>query len=128
MGTIKIAVIDDEAAVRKSLENILAKGGGYTVVTAADGKEGLKLVRKAKPDLVLLDIMMPGLDGFEVLKKLKEDYKTMSIPVIILSGWASDDNRIKGSRLYTDLYLAKPIGTDELLDKVAQVLRRKKLI
>ncbi len=128
MGKIKIAVIDDEAAVRRSLENILTKGGGYEVVTAADGKEGLKLVRKARPDLVLLDIMMPGLDGFEVLKKLKEDYKTMSIPVIILSAWASEDNRIKGSRLYTDLYLAKPISPDELLEKITQVLRRKNLI
>jgi DNA-binding response OmpR family regulator len=128
MGKIKIAVIDDEAAVRRSLKNILEKGGGYDVVTAEDGKEGIKLVRKAQPDLVLLDIVMPGWDGFEVLKRLKENYKTMSIPVIVLSAYASEENRIKGSRLYTDLYLAKPISPDELLEKVALVLRRKNLI
>ena len=128
MGKIRIAVIDDEAAVRKSLKNILEKGGGYEVVTAEDGKEGIKLVRKTQPDLVLLDVMMPGWDGFEVLKRLKDNYKTMSIPVIILSAWASEDNRIKGARLYTDLYLAKPISPDELLEKITQVLRRKNLI
>ncbi len=128
MGKIKIAVIDDEEAVRRSLKNILEADGTYDVLTAEDGARGLKLVKKRRPDLILLDIMMPGIDGFEVLKRLKADYKTMSIPVIVLSAWASEENRIKGSRLYTDLYLAKPITPDELLEKVAQVLRRKNLI
>jgi len=128
MKRITIAVIDDDEAVLKSLRNILVSEGNYNVLTAPDGVKGLKLIRKHRPDLVLLDIVMPGLDGFEVLKRLKDDYKTMSIPVIVLSAWASEENRIKGSRLYTDLYLAKPITPDELLEKIAQVLRRKNLI
>lgn len=128
MGKIKIAVIDDEEAVRRSLKNILEADGSYDVLTAEDGARGLKLVKKHRPDLILLDIVMPGLDGFEVLKRLKADYKTMSIPVIVLSAWASEENRIKGSRLYTDLYLAKPIAPEELLEKISQVLRRNNLI
>ncbi len=128
MEKIKIAVIDDEEAVRRSLKNILEADGSYDVLTAEDGARGLKLVKKHRPDLILLDIVMPGLDGFEVLKRLKADYKTMSIPVVVLSAWASQENRIKGSRLYTDLYLAKPISPEELLEKIAQVLRRKNLI
>ena len=72
--------------------------------------------------------MMLRLDGSGVLKQLKDGYRTMSIPVIVLSAWASEDNRVKGARLDTDLYLAKPVFPDELLEKVALVLRRTNLI
>ena len=126
MKQYTILVIDDDEDIRVFLKRTLATAGGYTVLTAGNGKDGIKLARKQLPDLVLLDIMMPGLDGFDVLKRLKSDYKTMSIPVVILSAETSEDTKVKGASLYSDLYLTKPITRDDLLEKVSQALKRNR--
>ncbi len=125
MDRKRIVVIDDEENVCVALKRILEVVGGYRVSTALNGKEGLKLVRKILPDLVLLDIIMPGIDGFEVLKRLKDDIKTMSIPVVVLSAETREASKIKGARLYTDLYITKPVDPDDLLTKIAQVFKRR---
>ena len=125
MAQYTILVIDDDEDIRRFLKRTLETAGGYIVLTAKNGKEGIKLARSNNPDLVLLDIMMPGLNGFEVLERLKSDYKTMSIPVILLSSETSEDAKIKGAYLYSDLYLTKPITREELLEKVGKVLKRK---
>lgn len=121
----KIVIIDDDENVRTVLTRTLEIDGLYQVTTAENGKAGIKLVRKTLPDLVLLDIIMPGIDGFEVLKTLKSDTKTMSIPVVILSGETSQEAQVHGACLYTDLYLTKPILFDELLRKIKQVFARR---
>ena len=126
MAQYTILVIDDEDDVRVVLKRTLETAGGYTVLTAGNGRDGIKLARKNLPDLVLLDIIMPGLDGFDVLRRLKSDYKTMSIPVVILSAETSEATKVKGAYLYSDLYLTKPITRDDLLDKVGQALKRNR--
>jgi len=126
MKQYTILVIDDDEDIRVFLKRTLATAGGYTVLTAGNGRDGIKQARKKLPDLVLLDIMMPGLDGFDVLKRLKSDYKTMSIPVVILSAETSEDTKVKGASLYSDLYLTKPITRDDLLEKVSQALKRNR--
>ncbi len=126
MTQYTILVIDDDEDIRQFLKRTLETAGGYTVLTAGNGRDGIKLARKKIPDLVLLDIMMPGLDGFDVLKRLKSDYKTMSIPVVILSSETSEEIKVKGASLYSDLYLTKPITRDDLLEKVRQSLKRNR--
>ena len=120
-----IVIIDDDENVSTSLKRILEIAGGYRVSIAANGKAGIKLVRKTLPDLVLLDIMMPGIDGFEVLKKLKSDTRTMSIPVVMVSSDAGEESKIRGSRLYTDLYITKPVDPENILAKVGHVFERR---
>jgi len=126
MAQYTILVIDDDEDIRQFLKRTLTTVGGYTVLTAGNGKDGIKLARKQLPDLVLLDIMMPGLNGFDVLERLKNDFKTMSIPVVILSAETSEDNKVKGASLYSYLYLTKPISRDDLLEKVGQALKRSR--
>ncbi len=127
MAKYTILVIDDDEDIRAFLQRTLETAGCYTVITAKNGLDGIKLARKKHPDLVLLDIMMPGLDGFEVLQRLKSDYKTMSIPVVVLSAETGEDAKIKSSYLYTEFYLTKPITREELLEKVGKILKRKQL-
>ncbi|HDL65223.1 MAG TPA: response regulator [Proteobacteria bacterium] len=119
-----IVIIDDDENVAGALKRVLEITGGYRVSIAANGKAGIKLVRKTLPDLVLLDIIMPGIDGFEVLKRLKSDTRTMSIPVVMVSSEADEESKIRGARLYTDLYLTKPVVPEELLTRIAQVFKR----
>jgi DNA-binding response OmpR family regulator len=127
MAEKSIVIIDDDENVSTSLKRILEISGGYRVSIAANGKAGLKLVRKTLPDLVLLDIIMPGIDGFEVLKRLKSDTRTMSIPVVMVSSETDEESKIRGARLYTDLYLTKPVIPADLLTRVAQVFRRRNI-
>ena len=122
-----IVIIDDDENVSGALKRILEVTGGYKVSIAANGKAGLKLVRKTLPDLVLLDVIMPGIDGFEVLKRLKSDTRTMSIPVVMVSGETDEESKIRGARLYTDLYITKPVVPDDLLTRVAQVFKRRNI-
>jgi DNA-binding response OmpR family regulator len=120
-----IVIIDDDENVSTSLKRILEIAGGYRVSIAANGKAGIKLVRKTLPDLVLLDIIMPGIDGFEVLKRLKSDSRTMSIPVVMVSSETDEESKIRGAKLYTDLYITKPVVPADLLTRVAQVFKRR---
>lgn len=124
MAAKKILIIDDDENVSASLKRILEVSGGYRVSIAENGKAGLKLARKKLPDLILLDILMPGIDGFEVLKRLKGDTRTMSIPVVMVSSEADNDSKVRGAKLYTDLYITKPIVPDDLLTRIAQVFKR----
>ncbi len=122
-----IVIIDDDENVSGALKRILEITGGYRVSIAANGKAGIKLVRKTLPDLVLLDVIMPGIDGFEVLKRLKSDTRTMSIPVVMVSSEADAESKIRGAHLYTDLYLTKPVIPEELLTKIARIFKRRNI-
>jgi len=118
-----ILVIEDEEDVSDLLSYHLRKAK-YRVLTAADGAEGLEVAEQEKPDAVVLDIMMPRLNGFEVAKRLRENPKTASVPLLILSAKGETESRIKGLELGADDYLPKPFSPKELLLRIQGLLRR----
>ncbi|HEY7490059.1 MAG TPA: response regulator [Candidatus Tectomicrobia bacterium] len=123
----KILVVDDEVKNVKLLEALLLPRG-YEVVTAYDGEEALRQVQQEQPDLVLLDVMMPLLDGFEVCKRLKDKAETCLIPVVIMTALGQMADRIKGIEAGADDFLTKPVHRDELLARVRTSLRLKQRI
>lgn len=118
----KILIVDDEEDfcyfVKKNLEAI----SNYEIITTTKGKKGLQIARKEKPDLILLDIMMPGIDGHEVLKRLKKSEKTQNIPVIMLTAKDEDDSKIKALGSYCEDYIVKPVENIVLKAKIHKVL------
>ena len=120
MKQFRILVIDDEQRILNFLSSKL-RASGYEVFTATSGKEALELVQAQEPDLVVLDIMMPKMDGFETLKELRS---FSSVPAIILSAKGTNADKIKGFDLGADDYLAKPFSPDELVARIEAVRRR----
>jgi len=125
MEKLKILIIDDEADFCKLIKMNLEATSDFKVDCAINGKDGIKLAKKIKPSLILLDIKMPDIDGFEVLKVLREDLKTISLPVVMLSALGDDTSKIKASGLYDDEYITKPIETPVLINKIKEVLKRR---
>lgn len=123
----KILLIEDNEAVRENTAEILELAG-YEVVTASDGKKGIEELRKATPDLIICDIMMPGLDGYGVLHILMKDPNTAHIPFIFLTAKAERSDMRKGMNLGADDYLTKPFDDIELLDAVEARLSRSEQI
>ena len=116
----KILVADDEAEIR-SLLKLYLENEGYSVVEAVDGLEAMEKLKSDKPDLCVLDIMMPGMDGYQVLRKLRED---SNIPVIILSDKDADSEKILGLNLGADDYIAKPFNALEAVARINSNIRR----
>ena len=116
----KILAVDDERHIVRLVEVNLQRAG-YEVVTAYDGREALEKVKAEKPDLVVLDVMMPYMDGFEVLKNLKSDPTTAEIPVIMLTAKAQDADVFRGWQSGVDCYLTKPFNPMELLTFVKRI-------
>lgn len=116
----KILVADDEAEIRDILRLYLEKDG-YEVLEAADGMEAMEVCRQEKPDLAVLDIMMPGIDGYRVLRNIREN---SNIPVIILSAKGSDSDKILGLDLGADDYIVKPFVPLEAVARVNSNIRR----
>ena len=118
----KILIIDDEEDfcyfVKKNLEAI----SNFEIITATRGRKGIQLARKKKPDLILLDIMMPGIDGLEVLKRLKKSEKTQNIPVIMLTAKDEDESKIRALGSFCDDYIVKPVENVVLKGKIHKVL------
>ncbi len=121
----KILVVDDEPDVLELVEYNL-KSAGYDVIRAVDGQEALKKAKNGKPDLILLDIMLPGIDGFEVCKVLKREQETSAIPIIMLTAKAAEVDRVVGLELGADDYIVKPFSPRELVLRVKAVLKRVK--
>jgi DNA-binding response OmpR family regulator len=122
----KVLAVDDDKTIRDILESVLTRHG-FQVITASNGKKCLSIMQTVVPDLILLDVQMPEMDGFETLKHLKANVKTKDIPVIILTAAAKDAESIAtGLTLGADEYLIKPIYADELLVRVRAVLRTAK--
>jgi len=118
----KIIVLEDEQVLQKAL-SIELLGAGFEVLSALDGEAGLALVKKELPDLVLLDLTMPKMNGFDVLKNLKEDATTKSIPVIILSNLGQDEDKEKGLALgATDYYVKSSTDLSLLTEKITKIL------
>jgi DNA-binding response OmpR family regulator len=118
-----LLVIDDEPELVKLIDYNLTKAG-YLVLTAKDGETGLAAARRHAPDAVLLDVMMPGLDGFEVCKRLRQDPQTSGVPILMLTAKAEEADRVLGLELGADDYLTKPFGVRELQARVKALLRR----
>ena len=116
----KILAVDDEKHIVRLVQVNLERAG-YTVVTANDGKEALQKVSEENPDLVVLDVMMPYMDGFEVLQNLRRNPSTRDIPVIMLTAKAQDADVFKGWQSGVDCYLTKPFNPMELLSFVKRI-------
>ena len=116
----KILVVDDEKHIVRLVQANLDRAG-YTVVSANDGKEALQKVADENPDLVVLDVMMPYMDGFEVLQNLRRNPSTRDIPVIMLTAKAQDADVFKGWQSGVDCYLTKPFNPMELLSFVKRI-------
>ncbi|MBU1112470.1 MAG: response regulator [Candidatus Omnitrophica bacterium] len=121
----KILIIDDEEDLAFFVKANLELAGDYQVSTATSGKEGIKLAARFRPDIILLDIMMPAMDGYETLHKLKSEEKTLAIPVIMLTAKADEDSKMKAATLYNEDYLVKPVQIDVLNAKIQEVLTRR---
>lgn len=118
-----VLVVDDEPDALE-LIGFNLKAAGFDVVTAADGTEALKKTRAKLPSLIVLDLMLPEIDGLEVCKILRRDYTTSGIPIIMLTAKASEVDRILGLELGADDYLTKPFSPRELVLRVKNLLRR----
>lgn len=121
----KILVVDDEKDIVEILQEIL-RHEGYDVITASDGNEGLKKASENKPDLIVADVMMPHMDGYELVKRLKEDPGTTNIPVVFLTAKDQATDRYKGLSLGVAAYIVKLFDLDELREVVREVLENKK--
>ncbi len=119
----KILIVDDEKDIVKMLDYNLKKEG-YRTAVARDGDEAISLASKEHPDLVLLDLMLPGKDGLEVCKALKGEGKTASIPIIMLTAKTQEADKIVGLELGADDYVTKPFSPRELIARIKAVLRR----
>lgn len=119
----KILVIDDELSIRMLLENYLGKT--YSVITRTDGMEGMKYLEEGNiPDVIVADIQMPNLDGFEMLKQVRASGYYGNIPMIILSGIESSQERVNCLREGADDYLVKPFNPEELLLRITNLIKR----
>jgi DNA-binding response OmpR family regulator len=122
----RLAYIEDEAEMIDLVRLILGRRG-YTVLGANGGHEGLELVRKELPDLVLLDLMMPDMDGWDVYHQIKSEELTRDIPVIVITAKAQDIDKILGLRVAkVEDYISKPFSPQELIDRIDKVLSLQK--
>ena len=117
-----VLIIDDEEDLTFFVKANLELSGEYKVLIASNGKDGIKAAEHLRPDVILLDIMMPQMDGFEVLAKLKKSIKTLSIPVVMLSAKGDDESKIHAASSYNEDYVVKPVQIEFLKEKLDQVL------
>ncbi len=123
MNSIKVLIVEDEAAQMELLSYNLEKEG-YRIVAATDGEEGLLLAEEEKPDLIVLDWMLPSLSGIEVCRQLKRGKHTHEIPVIMLTARGEESDRVRGLDVGADDYIIKPYSVAELLARVRAMIRR----
>ncbi len=119
----KILIVEDEKDIIKMLEYNLKKEG-FRVIDARDGEDALDLAVREYPNLILLDLMLPGIDGLEVCKSLKKESKTSSIPIIMLTAKSQESDKVVGLELGADDYITKPFSVRELIARIKAVLRR----
>ena len=123
--TAQLLLVDDEPGLREAVQAYLEESG-FTVQTANNGNEGWEMVQRFTPDLVISDVMMPQVDGYQLLKKLREDVRFQSLPVIFLTARGMTSDRISGYDAGCDAYLPKPFDPDELVSIIKSILTRQK--
>ncbi|MBN1567951.1 MAG: response regulator [Acidobacteria bacterium] len=124
MDERKILIIDDDKDVCGMVKDGLERLGFFKVIAANNGKDGLHMAKQTKPDLVLLDINMPSMNGFKVLQMLKEDQNTYHLPVVMLTGQGDDMSKISAARLYSEEYITKPIRVTDLKTRIDAILEK----
>jgi len=117
----RILVIEDDPGTMRFLSYTLEQEG-YEVVAVTDGLEGLKKAQDEHPDLIILDIMLPGLDGYEICNRLRQKPESLTVPVLMVSGRARQDDKNMGLRMGADDYLSKPVDPQTILAKVETLL------
>ncbi|MCH1421696.1 MAG: response regulator transcription factor [Akkermansiaceae bacterium] len=122
----KVLIIEDEVDIAQLVAFNLERNG-YLVDQVHDGREGLKKILKDLPDLVILDLMLPGMDGYKILKKMQRDPRSHSIPVLMLTAKSQIDDRLKGLELGADDYLTKPFSPKELILRAKAILKRNRV-
>ena len=120
----RILVVEDDATIRALLEMTLLGAGYRNVTSAARGDEGLAAARREKPDLVLLDVMLPGLDGFSVARRMREEPNLAAVRIIMVTARTEPEDRVRGLEAGADDYVTKPFDRAVLLARVKAVLRR----
>jgi len=123
MARAKVLVVDDEEYIQHIL-NFSFGAEGYDVVTASDGEEGVSKAKDEKPDVIVMDIMMPKMDGYEACKQIKTDPQTKDIPVILLTAKGRDADRKLGSEVGADDYVVKPFSPGRLIERVEGIMKK----
>jgi two-component system alkaline phosphatase synthesis response regulator PhoP len=120
----KILIVDDEVHIRALLEHALEdlEDEGVELLFAKDGDEGLKAIKKEKPDLIFLDIMMPKMNGYDVCREIKKDPEFNTSYIIMLTAKGQTSDKIRGEEVQADEYITKPFNPDEILDKASAIL------
>ncbi len=124
MSKTIVLIVEDEADIRDLLSFNLEREG-FTAIQAEDGQKGIELAQSHKPDIILLDVMMPGKDGFQVCRELERKPQTAHIPIIMLTAKGEEIDRIVGLELGADDYVVKPFSVRELILRIRAILRRK---
>lgn len=122
LKSIKILIVDDAPENLRTLTRILRETN-YHVTTANSGEEALEIIRSNRPDLILLDVKMPGIDGFEVCKRVKADSQTISIPIIFISALDQIEDKKKGFELGASDYILKPFQDEEVILRINNILK-----
>lgn len=123
----KILLADDERSLRELLR-VLFEGAGYEFIEAEDGKNALEQIKKSKPDLIILDVNMPKMNGFQVLEHIKKDSKTRDIPVVMLTTRAEQEDIETGMELNADQYIPKPFDSKKILLTVENIFKVRGLL
>ena len=121
---MRVLLVEDDAAMQKSIQLMLSAEGGYIVDATSLGEDGLEIGKLYDYDIIILDLMLPGMDGYEVLRRLRAS--RVNTPILILSGLSDLDNKIKGLGFGADDYLTKPFDKRELIARVQAIIRRSK--
>jgi DNA-binding response OmpR family regulator len=119
----RILVVDDDKQIVRLVQSYLDKAG-YTILTAFDGEEALRVIRRERPDLIVLDLMLPKHDGYEITKWLRSDQSLAATPILMLTARIEDGDKILGLELGADDYLTKPFNPREVVARVRAILRR----
>jgi CheY-like chemotaxis protein len=121
---LKVLVVEDDRSIQMVLELVLSRMAKCDVITASDGPEGIAKIQKEKPDVVLLDLMLPGMDGFEVCRRAKVDESTRQIPIIFLTAQPQPASVAKAMALGAAGYLVKPFDPIKIIDQINEALAR----
>jgi DNA-binding response OmpR family regulator len=125
MENVNLLVIEDDEIVARTIERSL-RGNEFRITIANSGVEGLKIARRQPVDLVILDIIMPGMDGYDVCREMRSDPLLTNVPILFLTAKAKDEDKIAGFMAGADDYLCKPFNVDELILRIRAILRRAK--
>ncbi len=120
----KILVADDEKAIRELIKRILLRQK-YKTILVSNGKDALDKIYSESPDLIILDVMMPGMDGWQVCRKIRQDPLYKNLPIIMLTVKKSDADQIKGLNIGSDEYMTKPFYPKELISRVKKILQKR---